>query len=235
MAVSEEQQEETKVSLGLFFRNLGETASAAREMRDENMAAYEVRKAKRFANSRLGRWWIPIRTEMQKTRRGRGWLAALRVISGILLISLSVGARPGINWIFDHVLYPPDYNLTNAQVAEGYQQTWSGNGRYSSQEEVAYRGFKDSEYASQPDCKMSFDYCVFAIPLYKDCPEIYMEFSTSATADSGAPAIEHLTSAVRPKLGGSFKPGEIVVLGVHAKSSKSQYGGVDHIYCRGLN
>jgi len=228
------EPDESKPSMALFWKNIRETASAAEEVKEEAEAKAEAKQARRFARSRLGKWWLPIRRELKKSKVGRRWLMAINIAQLLVLLSALFFVRPALNFVFDTWLFPPDYKLTAAQVQQGYDQTQS-SGRSAHNEGVAWRGMTEAEYRSNPDCKQSYNFCVMAIPLHKDCQEIYMEFSTSATSDSNAATIEHLTASVRPKLGASFKPGERVVLGVHAKNAKSQYGGVDHIYCRAVN
>ena len=191
-------------------------------------------REKLFARTRLGKWWIPIRTELQKTKSGRMKLLAVQIGRIVLAFALLLGVSPVVNWVFDTWVHPADYKLTASEVQQGYDQTQS-SGRSASNEGVAWRGFTEAEYKSIPGCRQSYNFCVMAIPLYKDCQEIYMEFSTAEKSDAFSATVENLTAVARPRLGTSFNPGEHVVLGVAAKNPKSNYGGADHIYCRSVN
>mgnify|MGYP000028109348 CR=1 FL=1 len=226
------EPDESKLSWALFWKSIRETSDATDEMQSEAAEAENVRGAKRFrwfAKTPLGKWWLPIRSNMKKTKQGRRWLLTFNILQAVFWIGMLFALRPAINWISDGI-FPTDYQLTSAQKAEGYDQTLS-SGRYASDEGVAYRFYNENEYQNA-ECLQSYDWCIYALPLWKDCEEVYMEFSTAEKDELFAGTIENKTTTVKPKFGKYFKLGEPVTLGVTVNDPKSQYGSVDHIYCR---
>ena len=168
-------------------------------------------------------------TKLQRTKSGRRKLFALRAVILVVGLGLCLGAAYGAVSL-DRWLNPPDYKLTAAQEAEGYDQTCSG--KSCVKDDVYFRFYNDSDYASDADCKESYTWCVYAIPRDNECEQIYMEFSTSEKDGLLASDLENLTAAMNPSSGRWIEPGQRVTLGVVSKNLKSAYGSVDSIYCR---
>ena len=220
-----DEVDETKVSWRLFFKMMRETSDAADELQAENVKISETK----FAKSRFGKWFNAFTAKLAETKSGR---LKLRIIGigFVVLMLMSTGLiKPVVHW-FDSLLFPPDYTLTAAQQAEGYLQTQSDS-RSGGDEHVAYRFYEDAEYKSSIDCDLKYDFCIYAIPLYLECDQIYMRFSTSDTNDWLAKTIEKQNVYLTPPHGKVFKPGGVVTVGVTLKNPKSEYGSVDHIWC----
>ena len=196
-------------------------------------AEQALRSEKRFAKSRLGKWWIPIRERMKETRSGR---IKLRILAGtqiLALLALLFFARPlisGAVQLGGDLISPPAYTLTAAQEAEGYDRTCSG--KNCIEDDVYFRFYSDSDYATDADCKDSYTWCVYAIPRDTECEQIYMQFSTSEKDGLLASTLENLTATKNPASGKWIEPGQRVTLGVVSKNEKSTFGLVDTIYCR---
>jgi hypothetical protein len=177
-----------------------------------------------FHNSSLGKKWVAYKEKLGATSQGRRVLKALKVL-------LYVGAIGLIFWIRHfsvNFFNPPDYNLTEQQIEEGYSRTW-GDGRNSSEEDIYFRFYKEDEY-NLPSCDTKFDWCIFAIPVYKDCLEITMQFETTKSENSSE-KIEELRVSVQSKNGIPFFIGQRVTLGVESTKPDSNYGAVANIYC----
>lgn len=178
-----------------------------------------------FRKSSLGQKWEAHKEKLRATKQGRlvlKGLGALVPIGGIILIAL-------IRNFGGDFLRPADYNLTEEQVQEGYSRTW-GESRNSGKDDIYFRFYEDDEY-SLPSCDTKFDWCVFAIPLHKNCLEIQMDFQTSET-DSGTPTIEAFRTRVSSENGVPFFLGQRVTLGVESQDPDSLYGEVKSIICR---
>ena len=184
----------------------------------------KLEKYRFFHNSSLGKKWAAYKEKLNSTKQGKLVLAGLNVLFFIGLLGLMFWLRTAGGDFFR----PPDYNLTDQQVDEGYSRTWE-DGRTGGPEDVYYRFYEEDEY-SLPSCDTNYDWCVFAIPLHKDCYEITMQFETSKTEDSSE-RVEDFRVSVQSKNGLPFFIGQRVTLGVEATKDDSIYGGVKNIYC----
>ena len=203
------------------------------ELRQARFEAEKTKRSeKRFARSRLGKWWIPIREQMMQTRGGR---IKLRVITGLQIVALLavIGlARPLISWTVqsvDDAISPPAYTLTAEEQEEGYGRTCSG--RNCVEDDVYYRFYEENDYMDNTDCRDNYDWCVFAIPRETGCEQIYMIFKTSETDGLLAGDLETLNATAEPERGQWILPGQRVTLGVVSKDLNSEYGQVESIYC----
>jgi len=202
-----------------------EAVKAAREKRN--------RRRNLFAKTPMGKWWNLKKVELQKTPEGRRTLFAVKLLKSGFYLVLGIAILFGSTIVMDTVFYPADYNLTAQQEQEGYGRTWAKGYRSGHGEDVYVRFYNDSEYGSDHDCSADWDWCVYAIARNKGCHEIYMEFSTREDAAESSPIIEILTASKFAPNGDEFQLGERVTLGVKRKEPKSEYGRVEHIYCRG--
>ncbi len=223
-----EEPDESKVSWGLFWKMMRETDEAGEQMAEEA----EERSQEKFKKSWLGKRWNLLVTKLQRTKSGRRKLFALRAVILVVGLGLCLGAAYGAVSL-DRWLNPPDYKLTAAQEAEGYDRTCSGGGKTCSIDNVAYRVFTDAEYESDPACLTNDAWCLYTIPLYTDCTEIVVEASTTETDGWLAPTIETLEEHYKPTDSQFIKPGERVAIGLVAHSDKSQFLVVDAVYCYG--
>lgn len=197
----------------------------AEPTRKERIEA-KLEKYRFIHNSRLGKKWQAYKAELQTTKSGKRKLQALNLVQGLGWIALLIWFK-----IFGYdFLFPADYNLTEKQQGEGYSRTLTSSYRNSHPEDVYYRFYKDNEM-DLPDCNSTSSWCVFAIPLSKSCTEIAMEFKTNPSEES-SDVIEEFDIAVQSKNGLPFVLGQRVTLNVESKDERSQYGLVDHIYCR---
>lgn len=202
--------------------------STSNEQEPENTRrarlAKKLEKYRFFHNSSLGRKWTSYKEKLNSTKQGKLVLKGLNVL-------LTVGALVFISWLraFGGDFFrPADYNLTEQQIEEGYSRTWSDT-RNNGQDNIYYRFYEDDEY-SLPSCGTEFDWCVFAIPMYKDCSQITMNFETTKTQES-SDLVEEIRVSVESENGVPFFIGQRATLGVKATKSDSMLGAVDSIYC----
>ena len=176
-------------------------------------------------NSPLGKKWQAYKANLATTEQGRRKLKGIRILNGLAWLALFIWFK-----IFGYdFLYPADYHLTEKQQGEGYSRTISSSFRNSHPEDIYFRFYEDDEM-DLPDCASSSDWCVFAIPLSKNCSEITMDFSTHET-DGNSEVIEEFHISVSSKSGLPFVLGQRATLNIKSKDEKSIYGSVDHIYC----
>lgn len=203
------------------------------ELRQARFEAEEAKRSeKRFARSRLGKWWIPIREQMKKTRSGRIKLRVLAGIQIVAVLSLLGLARPIVSWAVqavDDSITPPAYILNSEEQEEGYDRTCSG--RNCVEDDVYYRFYEEGEYMNNIDCRDKYDWCVFAIPREAACEQINMVFKTSETDGLFAGDLETLNAKAEPERGKWILPGQRVTLGVVSRDLNSKYGQVERIFC----
>ncbi|MEN9971072.1 MAG: hypothetical protein RL146_373 [Actinomycetota bacterium] len=184
----------------------------------------KLEKYRFLHNSSIGKKWAVYKEKLKSTKQGKLVLRGLNVL-------LSIGVLVLISWIRafgGDLLRPADYNLTEQQVGEGYSRTWSDT-RNGGQDDIYFRFYEDDEY-SLPSCDSQFDWCVFAIPLHKDCSEITMNFETTKTEDSSE-VVEEIRVSVESENGAPFFIGQRATLGVKATKAESMLGEVKSIYC----
>jgi hypothetical protein len=202
--------------------NEQEPETTRRERLEKKLEKYRF-----FHNSSLGKKWTAYKEKLSETKKGKRLLLAINVLSWVGLLAI---APYGFDKL-DDLLSPPDYTLTEEQVNEGYSRTrWEGFRASSrTQQDIYYRFYEDDEY-NLPSCDTNFDWCIFAIPLYKDCSEITMKFETTKTQGSSE-VVEEIEVSVQSKNGVPFFLGQRTTLGVKSTKSDSMYGSVKNIYC----
>jgi len=197
------------------------------EVAKQDRLEKKLEKYRFFHNSALGKKWTAYKEKLSETKKGKRLLLAINVLSlaGLFAIVGYGSAK------IDDLLSPPDYTLTEEQVNEGYSRTrWEGFRASSrTQQDIYYRFYKEEEY-SLPSCDPAFDWCVFAIPLYKDCSEITMKFETTKSQDSSE-VVEEIEVSVQSNNGVPFFLGQRATLGVKSTKNDSMYGSVKNIYC----
>lgn len=181
-------------------------------------------KSRFFRNLSLGRKWAAFEDKLEVTKQGRLLIVSIYVLALIGLIGIGSWFR----YFSDDFFRPADYKLSEEQVSEGYSRTW-GTFPNRGQEDIYYRFYEKDEY-SLPSCDTKFDWCVFAIPLHKDCYEIAMQFKTSKAIDS-TEVVEDLWVTLQSKNGLPFLLGQRVTLGVEATNDDSIYGEIESVWC----
>lgn len=186
----------------------------------------KLEKYRFIHNSRLGKKWQTYKLELAKTKQGKRKLVALNILQGLGWLALLIWFK-----LFGYdFLSPADYNLSEQQKNEGYSRTWTKSVRNSHPDDVYFRFYEDDEM-DLPDCKSTSSWCVFAIPLSKNCTEIGMWFKTYPAEDSSE-VIEEFDISVQSKNGLPLVLGQRVTLNVESKIPRSEYGVVDSIFCR---
>ena len=198
--------------------------------REETIRERIEKKLERYKSSNkssLGKKWAAYKEKLKSTKQGKALLAAIYTLGFGALI----GGYYWTTYESSDFFRPPDYVLTEEQVNEGYSRTREDGGIRSPRglESVYYRFYKEEEY-SLPSCDTEHDWCVFAIPLHKDCEEITMKFETSKT-DVSSEIVEEMEVSVQSKNGLPFYLGQRVTLGITATEDDSIYGGVKSIWC----
>jgi hypothetical protein len=203
-------------------QNEQEPEETRRERIEKKLERYRF-----FSNSALGQRWSAYKEKLKLTKRGKALLVGINILG----LAALIGAYNLIRYESSDFFNPPDYNLTEEQVNEGYSRTrWDGGPRSSrGQQDIYYRFYKEEEY-TLPSCDREFDWCVFAIPLHVDCEQVTMKFETTKTADSSE-IVEEMEVSVQSKNGLPFFLGQRVTLGVTATKDDSMYGGVKSIWC----
>lgn len=223
-----DEPDESKVSWALFFKMMRETDEAGEEVQAEA----DERTRQNFNKSWYGKRWNRLVKKLERTKTGRRrlvWLRILVAFAGLGLVILTTWFVVSL----DRWMFPPDYQLTAAQEAEGYDRTCSGSGKHCSQDNVAYRFFTDAEYENDAACLHNAEWCLYTIPLYTDCTEIVVEAHSTETDAWLAPTVETFEKHYKPEGSQFIKPGERVAIGLVPYKDKSQYLGIDAVYCYG--
>jgi hypothetical protein len=187
----------------------------------------KLEKHRFFHNFSLVKKWTAYKEKLKSTKQGKALLATIYAFGFAVL----AGGYYWSTYESSDFFMPPDYKLTEEQVNEGYSRTREDGGFRSPRglESVYYRFYKEEEYGL-PSCDQKFDWCVFAIPIHKDCEQVTMKFETTKTNESSE-IVEEMEVSVQSKNGLPFFLGQRVTLGITATKDDSLYGGVKSIWC----
>lgn len=220
-------------TLADFKASFKETADGFEQVAQEDRKRDEEQLRRwraKFAQMKFGKIVFAAQAKLKKNVFGRAFLVLLKVSALIAVLAIPLSIGPISDFVSDTFVNPPAYRLTNEELAQGYTRTCDGN-KTCWQEDVAYRFYTDAEMENDANCSTKYDWCIYAIPLYKDCKRIFVDFNTSESDAAFAEYTDAFQKKFSPSVSKYFKPGERISFGINSKKPDAKFGSVTHIFC----